>query len=245
MKKRTHGSLITVSFQEQFHGDVHYGRTPIVIMDDSWYMEWYCVQATPDEKWLIDKVGEFGYLFEDMIFQEGTSTYELLQCKSKPQGSDEWIDDVLELPDEIGYFSYTFFHFKVEPLKGCDGVFNHADQTMTVKPDVLENDRTILHEMIHLHEFVINDLPMYFHDMVYWALYKDLKKKIPELDDIITSHAHLLTGSTIYSAGGLHDILFLLKSFDLDIRMGYPLGTVFAYGRDEEFKSYSYIKDIK
>ena len=49
-------------------------------------MEWYWTQATPDEKRLIDKVGEFEYLFEDMLFQEGTGTFELLQCKSKPQG---------------------------------------------------------------------------------------------------------------------------------------------------------------
>ena len=47
-------------------------------MDDSWYMEWYWTQATPDEKRLIDKVGGFEHLFEDMLFQEGTSTYELL-----------------------------------------------------------------------------------------------------------------------------------------------------------------------
>lgn len=212
-------------------------------MDDSWYMEWYGTQATPDEKRLISKVFEFEHLFEDMTFQEGTSTYELLQCKSKPRGGDEWTDDAVEPPEELDCFSYTFFHFKVGPLDGCDGVFSHADQTLTVTPKALENESTILHEMIHLHEFVINDLPMYFHDMVYWALYKDLEKKIPKLDDIITDHAHILTGSTLYSSGGLHDILFLLKSFDLDIRMRYPLGTVFAYGRDEELKAYSYIKE--
>lgn len=211
-------------------------------MDESWYMEWYFTQATADEKRLVEKVGEFGCLFEDMTFQQGTSTYELLRCKSKPHDSDEWIDDAIEPPDELDYFSYTFFHFKVEPLEeDCYGIFSHADQTLTVAPQQLDDDGTILHEMIHLHEYVINDLPLYFHDMVYWALYKDLKKKIPELDDIITGHAHLLTGSRLYSSGGLHDILFLLKSFDLDIRMGYPLGTVFGYGRIDDFKGYSYI----
>ena len=30
------------------------------------------------------------------------------------------------------------------------------------------------------------------------------------------------------------------RVFNLDIRIGYPLGTVFAYGRDEELKGYSY-----
>lgn len=212
-------------------------------MDDRRFVMWYWTQATPDERRLSDKVGEFEQLFGDMLFQEGASTYKLLQCKSKLQGSDEWIDDVIGLPDELEDYCYTSFLFKVEPLDGCNGVYNYADQTLTVTPEALENDSTILHEMIHMYEFAINDLPMYFHDMVYWALYKDLKKKIPELDDIITGHAHILTGSTIYSSGGLHDILFLLKSFDLDIRMGYPLGTVFAYGLDEELKAYSYIKE--
>ncbi len=146
-------------------------------MDDSWYVEWYWTQASPDEKRLIDKVGEFEHLFENMLFQEGSSTYELLQGKSKPQGSDEWINDAIDTPDELNYFSYTFFRFKVEPLEECDGMFSYADQTLTVAPEALENDSTILHEMIHLHEFVINDLPMYVHDMVYWHFTKILKRR--------------------------------------------------------------------
>lgn len=188
-------------------------------MDSSWYMDWFLNQATPEEKLLVDKVGDFGELFEDMLFQKGTSTYELIQCKSKTQGSNEWIDDEVDLPAELAYFSYSFFHFKVESLEDCEGLFNQREQTIIVPPEALKNDSTILHELIHLHEFVLNGLPLYYHDMVYWALYKDLRNKIPQLDEIITGHAHLLTGSTIYRSGGLHDILFLLKSFDLDIRM--------------------------
>ena len=212
-------------------------------MDGSWFVDWYRVTASQEEKQLFDRVNEFADLFEDMLFRRETCTYSLIQCKSKSQDSDEWVDDEIDLPHELAYFSYTFFHFKVEQMEDCDGAFSHDDQALTVTPQALANDSTILHEMIHLHEYVINDLPLFYHDMVYWALYKDLKEKIPALDDIITSHAHLLTGSTIYSSGGLHDILFLLKSFDLDIRMGYPLGTVFAYGREEEFKGCSYKND--
>ncbi len=211
-------------------------------MDDSWFQDWYWTKASQDDKLLFDKVYDYESLFEDMLFRQGTSTYELIQCKSKPLDSDEWEDDVIDLPHELEYFSYTFFHFKVETLDDCDGVFNRQEQSLTVPPEALADDSTILHELIHLHEFVINDLPMYFHDMVYWALYKDLKSKIPALDEIITGHAHLLTGSSIFSEGGLHDILFLLKSFDLDIRMGYPLGSVFAYGRVEDFKEYEVLR---
>lgn len=212
-------------------------------MDDSWYMDWYCTQASPEEKRLVKKVEEFGELFDDMLFQEGTRTYELIKCQTKENGSDEWIDDEMQLPDELSCFSYTFFHFKVEQLERGLGQYNRIDQTMTIIPEKLEDDSAILHEMIHIHEEVINELPMYYHDMIYWSLYIDLKNKIPKLDEILTGHAHLLTETSIYNWGGLHDILFMLKSFELDIRMRYPLGTVFAYGREKELKDYTYIND--
>lgn len=54
------------------------------------------------------------------------------------------------------------------------------------------DDATILHEMIHLHEGVINGLPFYFHDVLYWARYQDLCKKVANLDDAISQYAHIL-----------------------------------------------------
>ena len=213
-----------------------------MIMDESWYMDWYWNKATDDEKRLIDKVYEFGELFEDMLFEPGTNTYELIKIKSKRPGDDEWIDDELDRPEELAYFSYSFFRYKVAELEHGDASFNQDEQLITVKPEMLESDRTILHELIHLHEFVINEQPMYYHDALYWALYKDLKTKIPKLDEIITEHAHFITDYEIHRYGGVHDIMFLLKSFDLDIRMGYPLGRVFGYGLEEDLKEYSYLK---
>lgn len=209
-------------------------------MDDTWFMEWYYKEAAEEEIALLEKVEDFQELFDDMLFQENTSTYKLIQCKSKPKDSNEWISDVLSLPESLEYFSYAFFHFKVEEMSDCYGCYNHKEQLLSIVPSAINDDSIILHEMIHLHESVINDLPMYYHDMVYWCLYDDLKNKIPKLDEIISGHAHLLTESFIYANGGLHDILFLLKSFDLDIKQGYSLGTVFGYGRAKEFQSYTY-----
>ena len=152
----------------------------------------------------------------------------------------------MSLPPQLKYFSYSFFHYKVENLaENTGGYYSPSKQTLCISRKYLDNERTldriILHEMIHLHEDVLNELPFYYHDMMYWALYSDLEKRIPKLDEIITNHAHLLTGTDLYNKGGLHDILFLLKSFDLDIRKRYPLGTVFSYGRQNEFQHYTYL----
>ena len=201
------------------------------------FCQWYNFEATEDEKVLYSRVADdFGILFEDMIFRPGTYSSELTKCYSELY-QDEIYDS---LPDELANFDYFNFHYKAEQPDDCDGYFDREKMLLCAPPDAA--DSTILHEMIHLHEFVINQLPMYWHDALYWALYKNLRDRIPELDNIITDHAYLLNESVLYKQGGLHDILFLLKSFDLDIKMGYPLGTVLAYGRADDFKQYSYIK---
>lgn len=210
-------------------------------MDDSWYMNWYHCEASEDDKELMDKVYEFSPLFNDMLFQPGTSTYDLVKCQYKGEDGD-WKDTEFDPPEELAYFAYTFFKFKVDDDIDAEGFYNHHEQLLCLTHETMKQDHAILHEMIHLHESVINELPLYFHDMVYWALYKELRNRIPDLDTMITDHAHILTGSQIYANGGLHDILFLLKSLQLDICKGYPLGTVFAYGREDDFKEYTYIK---
>lgn len=209
------------------------------------FVEWM-KNGPPEEKLLYDKVYDFGEFFQDMLFEKGTAPYDLIKCQVRVSDADteqeEWGEDDLLRPDELAYFSYTYFKMKVEELPGYAGCYNKKEQILCVTPEAVANDVVILHEMIHLHESVINDLPFYFHDVLYWALYQDLRKKIANLDDAISQYAHILNESDLYSRGGLHDVLFLLKSFDLDIRQGYPFGTVLGYGQADDFKSLKIIQ---
>ena len=209
-------------------------------MDDSWYCGWAMEGGHDREIALLEKMEDMSPLYGDMLFQRGSKSHDLIVCQTDSFDGNGALDIEDDLPPAIDYFTYFWFHPKVEELEGCNGYFNEAKQEICVSVDRLDDDRTLMHEMIHLHEFVINQLPMYFHDMLYWALYTELRERIPQLDEIITGHAHLLTGTMLYAEGGTHDILFLLKSFDLDMRMGYPLGTVFGYGKSDEFSSYGY-----
>ena len=194
---------------------------------------------TPDERQIIDKVWEFEDYYGDMLFLPGTSVNELLKCSELNPDSGEWEDVTESSPFE--YFNYLSYRYTREPLEdGTDGCFNSCTKTLHISSKAEDFDCTLLHELIHLHESILENAPSYFHDMLFWALYTDLRLKIPKLDEIITSHAHILNGEQLYLLGGGHDTLFLLKSFDLDIRQNYPLGTIFGYGRVEDFKDYSY-----
>ena len=212
----------------------------MIINNEESFFNWYNKVATPDDIALMERVENFSGLFEDMLFKSGTATHELIEAqRTDDSGNVITFGDTLAGPLEG--FNYSCFRYKAEEPEHSDGFFDVQNSLLCVPLDA--DDSTVLHEMIHLHESVINDLPMYYHDMLYWALYQQLKDKIPQLDTIITSHAHIVTGKKLYREGGTHDILFLLKSFDLDIKMGYPLGTVFAYGRTDDLKNYDYIRD--
>ncbi|MDO5425702.1 MAG: hypothetical protein Q4F41_18490 [Eubacteriales bacterium] len=72
-------------------------------------------------------------------------------------------------------------------------------QLLCISQESLGQNSTILHEMIHLHEEVVNELPLYYHDALYRALYQELRKKITGLDDAINNHAHILSGTEMMS----------------------------------------------
>jgi len=205
------------------------------------FFTWYNYEATKEEQALSDKVSEFEEFFHDMMFEPGTSSGKLIRVKMKSPEEDEWSETDMDIPEYLTYEPYQFCRFIVsQPENGSNGYFDSKNQIICIAPEYSKNDSIILHEMIHMHEFVVNEYPIFYHDSLLWILYSDLKNKIPELDTIINEHAHILNETTLYECGGLHDILFLLKSFDLDVKKGYPLGTVFGYGMTDDLKEYSY-----
>ena len=56
-----------------------------------------------------------------------------------------------------------------------------------------------------------------------------MSRKISDLDQRIQAFTHLSDQQKLDAIGGCHDVLFLLKSYDLDLRMEYPLGKVLGY----------------
>ena len=178
---------------------------------------------------MLDKVYDFAPLFSDLIFEKYSKTYSYAITYS--EGHAKWTDDTQYIPDELLHFSYSWFTYHVKDLGPRSlGRFDWQKKSLSVCPAALNsNDHVILHEMIHMHEHVIDSHPLYIHDIVVWCLYQKLKEKITDLDQRIDKCSHFQTQSDIANLGGMHDILFLLKSFDLDLRMGYKLGTVFGY----------------
>ena len=183
---------------------------------------------------LWEKVMQFSDFFEDMLFTSGTITYSFLECKMADGNGNE-IAPTAVLPVGLHYFNYSSFYYRVRemtpPYMAC---FNKANYSLKVDPRHIDDDYVILHEMIHMHEFVLEIYPTYYHDAILYSLYHDLHSKIEDLDRRMEYQGHIVKQEELTQFGGVHDLLFLLKSFDLDLRMNYPLGTVFGYGMADQ-----------
>lgn len=186
---------------------------------------------------LFLRVAEFESmgLFNDMCFSPESIVNEFLKGQIQ-QKDGSFTDTLASIPHELRYFDIQSHTYHIE--KDCYnyGWFDGSDRSFHVREDKLDDDSTILHEMIHMHEYWINKQRRFYHDILFLLLYNDLKPKISsigqDLDALILSHAHVFESQRIINIGGEHDVLFYLKSLDLDIKMGFPLGRVCGYGRE-------------
>ena len=182
--------------------------------------------ATKQEKKLKNKAIEYDRLyFDDFNFEPESITgkvYNFARIKNCPP----------RVLSQNKFYECTpivindcRFHIKKldeqEEISGnCNG------WNITIHPDFVDDQKTILHEMIHLR---INALHNNFKEILTICLYKKLKKELTKsFENMIIDHATAVTAGynpDLY----LHGTLFFLKSLDLDTRLNLDLGTVYGY----------------
>lgn len=195
--------------------------------DDQWD-EWMKNDATSEEKEIYDIIWQHRHLFDDLTLQEGSSMFSIFEDDDRPD-------------------LQSFFHnliVRVAEFKNPNLLagYNQKYHIIQVSPKVKTEEYCFLHEMIHMFDKTYDRIDG-LRDAVRWRLYYSLQDKINGLDQAILEFTKIRSLIRInrcpenpYLFQQKHDTLFLLKSFDLDMKMGYPFGTVLGYGYAEKFK---------
>lgn len=89
---------------------------------------------------------------------------------------------------------------------------------------------TLAHEMIHWYELQLDDLNPNIRQLLACTLWTRLQTKIEGLAQRAERFLEVVSLNELESEGGEHDLLFLLKSYDMDLNLGLPLGSTFGYG---------------
>lgn len=118
---------------------------------------------------------------------------------------------------------------KIANLKH-EGVCKGKKKTIVIQKGLSakETKEALLHEMIHAFEYELKNYPI-VKEMLLMQLYWRLKPKIKDIDDLIG------TSLNFEFRQPSHGLLFLLKSFDLDLMLKLPLGTIHSYERQKWF----------
>ena len=190
--------------------------------------DWYYGDATPEEKEIYKLICRFGNYFDDLTLQKDSCTYTIFETNAEPY-LQTFFDNLIVCVREFG-----------DPnLLAC---YDSNYHTVTVSPKVQTEEYCILHEMIHMFDKRF-DSTSGLREAVAWRLYYHLQEKINGLDEAILDFTKIRSLASINRCPenprvfqGGHDTLFLLKSFDLDMKMDYPFGTVLGYGYTDKFK---------
>lgn len=195
--------------------------------EDQWD-EWRYHKATQDEIEIYDRIWLSRHYFDDLTFQEKSSTFSIFEADDKPD-LQSFFENLVVVVDE----------FKNPNLLAS---YNSKYHTITVSPKVKTEEYCFLHEMIHMFDKTYDGIDG-LRDAVRWRLYYSLQDKIKGLDQAILDFTKIRSLRSINRCPEnprlflqKHDTLFLLKSIDLDIKMGYPFGTVLGYGYVDKFK---------
>jgi len=191
------------------------------------WKDWY-VEAKDEEKEIYNLICDYKDYFKDLTLQEGSCTYTIFEKKVE-----------FNLQVFFDNLVVRVKNFKNPDILAC---YNSKDHIVTVSPKVKTEQYCIPHEMIHMLDTAY-DMVSGLRDAVKWRLYYDLREKINGLDQAILDFTKLSSlmsinrcpeNPRVFLQG--HDTLFLLKSFDLDMKMDFPFGTVLGYGYTDKFK---------
>lgn len=168
-------------------------------------------------------------LFSDMCFDKGSITEDYMLR----DGRHLIFETRLSIDEQC-------FRFIVKDVIKYDAYTDVNSRKIVVDKKNIKNQPTILHEMIHAHEFILEKRKPLLKEIVLLELYKNLKPKLNQknidIDTWIFNHANIPHNEDLADTGGEHDLLFFLKSIDLDIRCGFELLTVFGYDYTRNFK---------
>lgn len=188
------------------------------------YYEWL-ENRTEKEKDLEKFVRPLEYLFADMCFRQVSITGNYMLRNGKYLTFRQ----SLELDEQ-------YFRLAVDSIEKHEEKAAYIDvisRKIVVDKRHINDKPAILHEMLHAHEFILEKRKPLLKEIVLLELYKDLKPKLSQknidIDTWIFNHANIPHNEDLAGVGGEHDLLFFLKSIDLDLKCGFELLTVFGY----------------
>lgn len=197
------------------------GNDDILVQNHNYWLE----HLSDEENELFTFISLQENLFDDMCFDKDSIVGKYM------------IRDNNHMQFEHGLsLNEQLFRYVIDNTGEFEALTSRHNREIIINPAYCKSRPTILHEMIHAHEFIINQHDPMLKDILVLELYKSLYSKYDRLDEWIYNHSNIPHTLELSGAYGEHDLLFFLKSLDLDYRCNYEPFTVFGYDYTRNFR---------
>lgn len=167
--------------------------------------------------------------YEDRYFSDLAITAKRIRQRllgSKMEIDGQWIKTESDI--HVSIADDWIFRYRRFKNDNWLGLCRNRRREIFIKPGLSadEHKGVVLHELIHAYEWM---LPRAFQDWLMVDLLRRLNKTIGP--KVVRRWIDINTHIDVHELS--HNGMFLLKSLELDHRLGWKLGTVFGYGRNE------------
>lgn len=175
--------------------------------------------------------------YEEDYFKDFTlSKYRRRLSKITVLMDEKWVNTESGIFDDLCWkLDIGEWSFKIIPdimMKGALGECDIDKKVIRIAESAKKSKSILLHEMIHAYEFTFVKDPFsnlkFYKQIILIDLYNKLSIKISGLKKQLLFN--------VQCENIIHSPLFMLKSLELDIRLNYPLGKVYGYGKEEILK---------
>ena len=188
------------------------------------FFEWLQHRPTEESALHLQAIEYQDKYFKDLTFEEMRIRRKLAFHKIEEDGQWLEVETDLQVNPRIDRWIFRYRSFRNGKLAECDPM----KRTIAIKKGLEGDDlkSVLVHEMIHAFESMMT---MAYRDWLLVDLYSRMTKKLGERTT--RRCVDLSTHAVVHEAH--HGPFFLLKSLELDERLGWKRGSVFGYRREE------------
>ena len=186
-------------------------------------------QERSDRCRISEAVEKLEPMFADMLLEDGSASDPAADTEIQLEDGT-WEKYHYPVPEVLAYYSVSQFRLEICNRTDSYARFYPKERRFVFSEKGLKDEALLLHEMIHMHEYALSQLPSQYRERVAACLCESLQKNIYDVDQMVKENLSFFQDSSVDREE--HDTLFYLKSLALDMRMHYKLGTIYACGRE-------------
>lgn len=141
-------------------------------------------QERSDRCRISEAVEKLEPMFADMLLEDGSASDPAADTEIQLEDGT-WEKYHYPVPEVLAYYSVSQFRLEICNRTDSYARFYPKERRFVFSEKGLKDEALLLHEMIHMHEYALSQLPSQYRERVAACLCESLQKNIYDVDQMV------------------------------------------------------------